>query len=201
MSGGIMEMEEFTTAVSNLLGMVPLEAQRDVGLPADTGPMWMGRNLARKLVSIQQSTIASIKVILTEVRGQYGSDLPKALERQLKEIEQLEDKRLTNLLDDMLEVVSTCDELPAAGPAWAHARREFSDAIREWEQDREIIAQVEQLLTEVQESYGWIAPFNLDQALDRIEHLLEEVHYKRTEKVQRQIVRLWQIVRLPQPSK
>ncbi len=196
-----METEEFTTAVDNLLGMIPTETLRNTELPADTGPMWMGRNLARKRVSIQQSTIASIKVILTEVRGQYGSDMPEALGRLLKEIEQLEDRRLTSLLDDMLEVVSECDELPAAGPAWAHARREFSDAIREWEQDREIIDQAERVLTEVQESYSWIAPFNLDQALDRIEHLLEEVYYKRTEKIQRQIVRLWQIVRLSPPSK
>lgn len=194
-----METEKFTTAVDNLLGMVPTEAQRNAGSPADTGPMWMGRNLAQKLVSIQQSTIASIMAILTDVRGQYGSDMPEVLELLLKKIEMLEDKQL-DMLDDMLRAVSECEELPAAGPAWAHARREFCDAIREWEQDREIIDQTEQVLTEVQESYGWIAPFNLDQALDRIEHLLEEVHYKRIEKVQRQIVRLWQIVQPSQPS-
>lgn len=196
-----METKEFTTAVSKLLGMIPPETRRNVELPADTGPMWMARNLARMLVAVQQNTIASIKVILTEVRGEYGSDMPDLLELLLKEIEQLEDRRLTNLLDDMLEVVSECDELPAAGPAWAHARREFSDAIREWEREQEIINQAERVLPEIHESQGWQAPFNLDQALDRIGHLLEEVHDERTEKVQQQIVRLWQIVLSSQPSK
>jgi hypothetical protein len=198
MSGGIMEMEEFTTAVDNLLGMV----LRDAELIADTGPMWMGRNLARKLVAIRQSFIAMLMAILTEIRGQYGSDMPEALALLLKEIEQREDKQLANLLDDMLAVASECDELPAAGAAWTHVRREFCDAIREWERDREIIDRTRLLLPEVAESYGWQAPFNLGQALDRIEHLLEEVHDKRTEKVQRQIVLLWQrqIVLPSQPS-
>jgi hypothetical protein len=195
-----METEEFTTAVDNLLGMVPAETLRDAERPADTGPMWMGRNLARMLVAIQQNTIASIQAILAEVRSQYGSDMPEALELLLKEIEQREDRRLTNLLDNMLEVISECDELPAASPAWAHARREFCDAIREWKQDREIINQARRLLPEVAESYGWQAPLNLDQALDRIEHLLEEVYDERTEKVQQQIVRLRQIVLSSQPS-
>jgi len=185
-----METEEFTTAVHNLLGMVPKEAQRDAELPADTGPMWMAQKLAQKLVSIQQSTISSIRAILTDVRGQYGRGMPEVLELLLKEIEQLEGKELDNQLDIMLAVARECAELPAAGAEWAHARREFCHAIREWQRGREIIDRTELLLPQVAESYGWQAPFDLEQALDRIGHLLEEVHYKRTEKVQRQIVQL-----------